>query len=853
VFLYDACRNAPFGEGVVKEADGRSVRAFDAGPARIEAAESEAASQAGLFIAYATSPGKTADDAWGPEGSAHSPFTEALLKNLPTPGVVIEEALLKAYYAIGELTGWRQTPWTSSSLTAEVRLNGVLEAAQVQVEASERAARSLAAAQLGLRGAGVVAALKGLPRRWIDTEDAATFSAGRAHLFSLMRGPELTLRGHNDSTQSASISPDSSRIVTAAEDVRVWDAATGTELQRFEYDVRLAAYSPDGRQMFMGGRLVPAAAAPGGEGESRLDDPNLHLDYRVFAYSPDGRKGVTSSEKRIGDTLVDAVEIWDMRTGKLLRTLEGAREVDSAAFSPDGRRVVTGQEHPGEVRLWDAETGKAVGKFSVDGKEVTHTAYFKDGPRAIVRDFENPADVAIWRVGAGAETVPLQNVASGFGRFEVKYGFSPDGRLVAGATAQGVSFWDAATGEKLSEGGDVSSGQSIDWMSFSPDGGLVVTAALDRTARLWSAARPLRLRSKGASSGVIGIAFSGDGRRIAAKQGDNVRLFDSRNGEELLALPGRFIDSTYLSANGRRVALSDHDSGSLWNAETGVRIAEFEGRVFAFSPDGARGLSASPAGAAIWDAGSGKTQLTLQGGEGATLKHAAFSADGRRVVTAWSDCVNLVSDAKDGRAIQVLRWKPPKLEPGFSIACNSSEHAQFSGDGRRILTYGYGSGTIWDAQTGEELSKIGPEEDITHAVLSPDGRHVFASTWEQAGKIFDADTGRPVATLAERVSKASAFSPDGQRVLGFGDSKVALFDALTGAKLEDFDADVAAFSHDGTRIAAGGFFGPALVRDAGVFGPELLEAAYDLLTDEQRAEVERERIRYWEIDPALLR
>ena len=66
VFLYDACRNAPYGEGAVKEADGAAVRQFDVeGAAPDRRGGIGPASQAGLFIAYATSPGKTADDAWG--------------------------------------------------------------------------------------------------------------------------------------------------------------------------------------------------------------------------------------------------------------------------------------------------------------------------------------------------------------------------------------------------------------------------------------------------------------------------------------------------------------------------------------------------------------------------------------------------------------------------------------------------------------------------------------------------------------------------------------------------------------------------------------------------------------------
>jgi WD40 repeat protein len=50
------------------------------------------------------------------------------------------------------------------------------------------------------------------------------------------------------------------------------------------------------------------------------------------------------------------VRIWDPRTGHELRTLEHERPVTAVAFSPDGRRVVTGDD-AGVLRTWDACTG----------------------------------------------------------------------------------------------------------------------------------------------------------------------------------------------------------------------------------------------------------------------------------------------------------------------------------------------------------------------------------------------------------------------------------------------------------------------------------------------------------------
>ncbi|MDP6960875.1 MAG: hypothetical protein QF595_05055 [Dehalococcoidia bacterium] len=69
------------------------------------------------------------------------------------------------------------------------------------------------------------------------------------------------------------------------------------------------------------------------------------------AYSPDGRRIVTAGQDR-------TAKVWEAQTGKELLTLTGHNgPVTSAAYSPDGRRIVTaGQDRIAKV--WEAQTGK---------------------------------------------------------------------------------------------------------------------------------------------------------------------------------------------------------------------------------------------------------------------------------------------------------------------------------------------------------------------------------------------------------------------------------------------------------------------------------------------------------------
>jgi WD40 repeat protein len=74
------------------------------------------------------------------------------------------------------------------------------------------------------------------------------------------------------------------------------------------------------------------------------------------AFSPDGKRIVTAS-------LDGTARLWDGETGKQIgQALKGhAGSVNSAAFSPDGKRIVTASSD-NTARLWDGETGKQIGE-----------------------------------------------------------------------------------------------------------------------------------------------------------------------------------------------------------------------------------------------------------------------------------------------------------------------------------------------------------------------------------------------------------------------------------------------------------------------------------------------------------
>ncbi|MBY0334791.1 MAG: caspase family protein [Acetobacteraceae bacterium] len=110
LLILDACRDNPFAPRMRGLGGTRS--AVRAGLARMDAPD------LGTLIAFATAPGTVAADGTGP----NSPFTAALKRHLPEPGLEVRQVMTRVRRTVVEATGGRQVPWDNSSLVADVVL-----------------------------------------------------------------------------------------------------------------------------------------------------------------------------------------------------------------------------------------------------------------------------------------------------------------------------------------------------------------------------------------------------------------------------------------------------------------------------------------------------------------------------------------------------------------------------------------------------------------------------------------------------------------------------------------------------------------------------------------------------------
>src|SRR5206468_4318755 len=185
--------------------------------------------------------------------------------------------------------------------------------------------------------------------------------------------PKLSaLCPHENRIYDAGFSPDGRHFVTASADhtARVRDAATGHELLPplpHQDEVRKAAFSPDGRRIATISHEGIMQIWDGGTHQPLCPAVQHQLEPHSLAFSADSRRIVTSSGanyvdgkeivRRIlasgqrvvvpwtpAETLGQA-QVWDATTGQPIGPpLRHSGTVRSAAFSPDGQKIVTASQ-----------------------------------------------------------------------------------------------------------------------------------------------------------------------------------------------------------------------------------------------------------------------------------------------------------------------------------------------------------------------------------------------------------------------------------------------------------------------------------------------------------------------------
>jgi WD40 repeat protein len=527
-------------------------------------------------------------------------------------------------------------------------------------------------------------------------------------------------------------SHDSLRIASKKGDtISVWDAASGAQVFATKAHagfVRSVMFTPDDHVLVTTGddakvRIWDVAT---GRVLRTLDAGSGKMNVVRGQLTPDGRTLVTVTSDGV-------VKQWDVATGARGPSFTlPSQPLGSGSLSPDGTKLATCHVD-GNARVSELATGRLTASFAAHAFAAFDCQWAPNGRLLVTTGADGTARV--WDIAAG-QLVSSLELGGMFSRAVV----SPDSERVATVSSDGVlRLWHATTGSLLASLDDPAGVGEV--AAFSNDGGTIVTVR-DRSTIVVLTGLDAGLHPVAIPPGSRALATSPSAGHLAVKHADgSVEIVDTTTLAPLTREALR--EPVAWSHDGRRVAAAARGGAVVLDAHDGhvlarLALAGFDG--LALDEHGRRLLVASEK-AQVWDVDHDRLELALD----ARSESNSFSPAGDLVI-AWHD----------PRHVDIWSVDEHKIQARAALDDDMLGTVGFAADGKNVLL------GVKDAATGIApipfAGRVGGYDLVTgtrtfelpHAILtflSPDRRRTISSGISRDVEIRDASDGHLVSRI----------------------------------------------------------------------------------------------------------
>jgi sugar lactone lactonase YvrE len=283
-------------------------------------------------------------------------------------------------------------------------------------------------------------------------------------------------------------------------------------------------------------------------------------------------------------------------------------------------------------------------------------------------------------------------------------------------------------------------------VAFSPDGKTLAAGIGDNTIKLWDVTTRKEQRTlQGHTLPVNALVFSPDGKTLVSAGDQTVRLWEAATGKSQGILKGHTdtVFAVAISADGKTLASGSNDGTiKLWDVANAKEQATLKGhsdnvRGLAFSADGKTLASASRDNTVrLWDVGLGKEQAVFKGHLGEVYA-IAFSPDGKTLASAGLDKMIKLWEVATGKEQATLKGHTGEVRSVI-----------FSPDGKTLVSAGGsvnkpGEIKLWEVATGKEQAALkGHEYGVFGVTISADGKMLASGGADYTVKLWNVPMGK---------------------------------------------------------------------------------------------------------------
>jgi RNA polymerase sigma factor (sigma-70 family) len=461
--------------------------------------------------------------------------------------------------------------------------------------------------------------------------------------------------------------------------------------------------------------------------------------------------------------------------------------LSSLVFSPDSK-VLASAGNFGDIRLWDAATGKELRTISAYNEPISGVVFSPDGKLLLSACYWEPT-IRVWESATGKECHRLRGDPKGIRALAV----SRDGKVLASAGCDNsIRLWSMAGWKELRR--LTGHEETIASLAFAPDGKSLISGGEDRTIRIWDTEKGRELRRLSLGSRVLfAIAQSPDGKILASVHRNDgiVGLWDVAGGKLLRELRAPKVRDVAFSPDGNTVATAGLEQIlRLWDVVTGEELRRADGFTcsgkVAYAPNGkilACSTAANAGEIRLRDPATAEEVLDLPGHR-STPHFVSFSDDGKTLRISDSEDVIGFWNVATGKPSSPLQSPPRILHPS-----NVLTPTYLSRDGKCAAAIGGDNHILlWHPATSRIIHDIAePPAKWKRLAFSPTAAMLAATHQDGTVRLWDTTNGRQIGQFGdEKAANKSdfdfpTFSGDGKTLVGVDrhDGTIRLWDVKT--------------------------------------------------------------------------